>query len=173
MTEFLAHYVRSDELDAAFAAGLFHDVGRLLILTTLPEVAPKIVVHWEQGEGVVHRLGAGNSRRNSYGAFRPHPREVEAPGACLSRGPFPREPRCVRERYQRPRSGAPCPCSRCVRLPRRLGHSFLRRPAPRNRPTPLSRRSALPMTWRAFARSSRRSSIRSEAPSTTRTPHRS
>ena len=51
MTEFLAHYVRSEELDAAFAAGLFHDVGRLLILTTLPEVAPKIVVHWEQGDG--------------------------------------------------------------------------------------------------------------------------
>jgi len=51
MTEFLAHYVRSDDLDAAFAAGLFHDVGRLLALTTLPEVAPKIILEWEQGDG--------------------------------------------------------------------------------------------------------------------------
>lgn len=50
MTEFLAHHVRSDELDGAFAAGLFHDVGRLLILTTLPEVAPKVIAHWEQGD---------------------------------------------------------------------------------------------------------------------------
>lgn len=51
MTEFLAHYVRSDEIDAAFAAGLFHDIGCLLILSTLPEVAPKIVSHWEQSDG--------------------------------------------------------------------------------------------------------------------------
>ncbi len=50
MTEFLAHYVRSEELDAAFAGGLFHDIGQLLILTTLPEKIPEIVRHWESGD---------------------------------------------------------------------------------------------------------------------------
>ena len=32
-TQFLAHYTHSEEVDAAFAAGLFHDVGRLLIMS--------------------------------------------------------------------------------------------------------------------------------------------
>ena len=50
MTEFLAHYVRSEELDAAFAAGLFHDIGQLLILTTFPEMIPQIVSHWESSD---------------------------------------------------------------------------------------------------------------------------
>lgn len=48
MTQFLAAYTRSEDLEAAFAAGLFHDVGKLLVLTTFPDVVPEIVKKWEE-----------------------------------------------------------------------------------------------------------------------------
>ena len=51
MAQFLAHYLRSDELDSAFAAGLFHDVGELLIITSAPGAIPKIFAHWEDSDG--------------------------------------------------------------------------------------------------------------------------
>jgi putative nucleotidyltransferase with HDIG domain len=51
MAQFLAHYVRSEDMDAAFAAGLFHDIGKLLMLTTFPEVVNEVMSHWEAGEG--------------------------------------------------------------------------------------------------------------------------
>ena len=51
MTQFLAHYTRSEEIEAAFAAGLFHDIGRLLIIVTLPAMIPAIVAHWDQSDG--------------------------------------------------------------------------------------------------------------------------
>jgi HD-like signal output (HDOD) protein len=47
MTQFLAHYAKSEDVDAAFAAGLFHDVGKLLIINTLPEMFPPLIEHWE------------------------------------------------------------------------------------------------------------------------------
>jgi len=47
MTQFLAHYTKSQDVDAAFAAGLFHDVGKLLIINTLPEMFPPLIEHWE------------------------------------------------------------------------------------------------------------------------------
>ena len=49
MTQFLAHLTRSPEVEAAFAAGLFHDIGKLLIFTTTPELVPKIMHEWEGG----------------------------------------------------------------------------------------------------------------------------
>lgn len=49
MTQFLAHLTRSPELEAAFAAGLFHDIGKLLVFTTTPELVPKIIQEWEGG----------------------------------------------------------------------------------------------------------------------------
>jgi len=49
MTQFLAHLTRSPELEAAFAAGLFHDIGKLLVFTTTPELTPKIIQEWEGG----------------------------------------------------------------------------------------------------------------------------
>lgn len=49
MTQFLAHLTRSPELEAAFAAGLFHDVGKLLVFTTTPELVPRIIREWEDG----------------------------------------------------------------------------------------------------------------------------
>jgi putative nucleotidyltransferase with HDIG domain len=39
------------EMETAFAAGLFHDVGKLLIYTAAPEAVPAIVEIWEAGEG--------------------------------------------------------------------------------------------------------------------------
>ena len=51
MTQFLAHYTRSEEIEAAFAAGLFHDIGRLLIIVALPEMISEIVAHWEHSDG--------------------------------------------------------------------------------------------------------------------------
>ena len=50
MTQFLAHYTHSEDVDAAFAAGLFHDVGRLLIITTAPEVMEGLAARREEGE---------------------------------------------------------------------------------------------------------------------------
>jgi putative nucleotidyltransferase with HDIG domain len=49
MTLFLAHLTRSPELEAAFAAGLFHDIGKLLVFTTTPELVPRIIQEWERG----------------------------------------------------------------------------------------------------------------------------
>lgn len=51
MAQFLAHYVRSEDMDAAFAAGLFHDIGKLLMLTAFPEVVNEVMSHWESGDG--------------------------------------------------------------------------------------------------------------------------
>jgi len=42
MTQFLAHYTQSAETEAAFAAGLFHDIGHLLIMTTVPDAIPQV-----------------------------------------------------------------------------------------------------------------------------------
>jgi putative nucleotidyltransferase with HDIG domain len=49
MTQFLAHLTRSPALEAAFAAGLFHDIGKLLVFTTTPELTPQIIERWEAG----------------------------------------------------------------------------------------------------------------------------
>jgi putative nucleotidyltransferase with HDIG domain len=51
MTQFLAHFTRSPDQEAAFAAGLFHDIGKLLVFTTTPELVPRIVEEWESGGG--------------------------------------------------------------------------------------------------------------------------
>ena len=53
MTQFLAHYTHSQEVDAAFAAGLFHDVGRLLIITTAPEVLEALAARRDEDESSV------------------------------------------------------------------------------------------------------------------------
>ena len=50
MTQFLAHYTHSEDTDAAFAAGLFHDIGKLLVITTLPGLIPDLIAHWEAGD---------------------------------------------------------------------------------------------------------------------------
>ena len=47
MTQFLAHDTKSQDVDAAFAAGLFHDVGKLLIINTIPEMFPPLIENWE------------------------------------------------------------------------------------------------------------------------------
>ncbi|MBI1357154.1 MAG: HDOD domain-containing protein [Acidobacteria bacterium] len=49
-TQFLASYTRSHDPEAAFAAGLFHDVGKLLIFTTAPMAVLQIIERWEAGE---------------------------------------------------------------------------------------------------------------------------
>jgi HD-like signal output (HDOD) protein len=51
MTQFLAHYTRSQDTEAAFAAGLFHDIGQLLIISTLPDMLPLLIAHWEANNG--------------------------------------------------------------------------------------------------------------------------
>ena len=51
MTQNVAVRTGSDDLESAFAAGLFHDVGKLLVYTAAPEAVPKIVELWEGGDG--------------------------------------------------------------------------------------------------------------------------
>ena len=51
MTQFLAHYTRRADPEAAFAAGLFHDIGKLLIFSTLPEMIGPLIEHWEAHDG--------------------------------------------------------------------------------------------------------------------------
>ena len=41
----------ASETEPAFAAGLFHDVGKLLVYTAAPEAAPTILRIWESGDG--------------------------------------------------------------------------------------------------------------------------
>ena len=42
--------LHDEDVDAAFAAGLFHDVGRLVIINALPEVVPRLIAEWEAKE---------------------------------------------------------------------------------------------------------------------------
>jgi len=51
LTQAASSATQSYEMEAAFAAGLFHDVGKLLIYTAAPEAVPAIVELWEAGEG--------------------------------------------------------------------------------------------------------------------------
>jgi len=48
--QYLAASVEVENADAAFAAGLFHDIGKLLILTTFPDLLPKITEQYERGD---------------------------------------------------------------------------------------------------------------------------
>jgi HD-like signal output (HDOD) protein len=50
LCHYLVTYVPVDTSDAAFATGLFHDIGKLLILTTFPDMLPKIVEQYEASE---------------------------------------------------------------------------------------------------------------------------
>jgi putative nucleotidyltransferase with HDIG domain len=50
LTQTLASFTRSCDIEAAFAAGLFHDIGKLLIFTAAPETVPGIVAAWERDE---------------------------------------------------------------------------------------------------------------------------
>ena len=70
MTQFLAHYTKSEDVDAAFAAGLFHDVGKLLMINTIPEMFPPLVEHWENSsrefeESERELLGVSHSELSS------------------------------------------------------------------------------------------------------------
>ena len=49
-TQFLASYTRSQDPEAGFAVGLFHDVGKLLIFTTAPLAVPEMTERWESGD---------------------------------------------------------------------------------------------------------------------------
>jgi len=61
-SQFLATYTRSHDPETGFAVGLFHDVGKLLILTTVPDtIRPiselwKAGADWEQAEQEVLRI---------------------------------------------------------------------------------------------------------------------
>lgn len=48
-SQFLATYTRSHDPETGFAAGLFHDVGKLLILTTVPDTIQPISERWKAG----------------------------------------------------------------------------------------------------------------------------
>jgi len=50
LSQYLAGYCQLEDSEAAFAAGLFHDIGKLLILTTFPDLTPKITEQVERGE---------------------------------------------------------------------------------------------------------------------------
>ena len=49
LSQFLATYTHSHDPEIGFAVGLFHDVGKLLILTTAPETIPAISEQWKAG----------------------------------------------------------------------------------------------------------------------------
>jgi putative nucleotidyltransferase with HDIG domain len=51
LTQAASSKTHSCEMETAFAAGLFHDVGKLLVYTAAPEAVPTIVDLWESGEG--------------------------------------------------------------------------------------------------------------------------
>ncbi len=48
-SQFLATFTRSHDPETGFAVGLFHDVGKLLILTTVPETIAPISERWKAG----------------------------------------------------------------------------------------------------------------------------
>jgi len=50
LCHYLAGYAELDSADAAFAAGLFHDLGKLLILTSFPDLLPQISSRFDASE---------------------------------------------------------------------------------------------------------------------------
>jgi putative nucleotidyltransferase with HDIG domain len=50
LAQYLVRYTKVEDPDTAFAAGLFHDIGKLLILTTFPDMTPKITEDFERSE---------------------------------------------------------------------------------------------------------------------------
>jgi putative nucleotidyltransferase with HDIG domain len=50
LCHYLVCHVAIENAEAAFASGLFHDIGKLLILSTFPDVLPKIAEQYERGE---------------------------------------------------------------------------------------------------------------------------
>ena len=50
LCQYLVRYLHAEDPDAAFAAGLFHDIGKLLILTTFPDLTPKITEDFESSD---------------------------------------------------------------------------------------------------------------------------
>jgi putative nucleotidyltransferase with HDIG domain len=50
LCHYLAGYTGLNDSEAGFAAGLFHDIGKLLILTSFPDLLPKVIEHYEQSE---------------------------------------------------------------------------------------------------------------------------
>ena len=50
LSQYLVRYIKVEDPDTAFAAGLFHDIGKLLILTTFPDLTPKLIEEYERGE---------------------------------------------------------------------------------------------------------------------------
>jgi putative nucleotidyltransferase with HDIG domain len=50
LSQYLVRYVKVEDPDTAFAAGLFHDIGKLLILTTFPDLTPKLIEEYEHTE---------------------------------------------------------------------------------------------------------------------------
>ena len=51
MTQLLAYLTHAEDVEAAFAGGLFHDIGKLLILSNAQQVLPQIIETWEAGDG--------------------------------------------------------------------------------------------------------------------------
>jgi HD-like signal output (HDOD) protein len=50
LCQYLVLHAKIEDPDTGFAAGLFHDIGKLLILTTFPDLTPKLIEEYEQGE---------------------------------------------------------------------------------------------------------------------------
>lgn len=50
LCHYLVGYARIEDAEAAFAAGLFHDIGKLLILSTFPDLLPNIQEEFDRGE---------------------------------------------------------------------------------------------------------------------------
>lgn len=50
LAQYLVRYTKTDDPDTAFAAGLFHDIGKLLMLTTFPDLTPRLIEEYERGD---------------------------------------------------------------------------------------------------------------------------
>lgn len=51
LCHYLVSYSATEDAEAGFAAGLFHDIGKLLMLTSFPDMLPRIIEQYESGEG--------------------------------------------------------------------------------------------------------------------------
>lgn len=58
LCHYLAGSVEVENTDAAFAAGLFHDIGKLLILTTFPDLLSQIVERYEASDSTYEQTEA-------------------------------------------------------------------------------------------------------------------
>jgi len=98
LAQYLVRYTHIGDPDTAFAAGLLHDIGKLLILTTFPDLTPKLTEDYEGGD-----ISWEECERNIFGITH-----SEVSRIVMDKWKLPDSIQQAVEYHHRP---AECPCA--------------------------------------------------------------